>query len=168
MDYLSQCTVFVCVKQLHIKGMDSVVAFTSKAYKMILHLEIMRQCDINTPVRDTCIILHTLFKEATKMSRSTVRMDAQLPVYITKWCIPNMRDIFDHYIIHSITCKLFIFKPHHYKYHLHLYLRDGKCTGLTINMEYFQATHLLTHKLRKLNMDILQNILKGCTLFLLL
>ena len=34
-------------------------------------------------------------------------------------------------------------------------------------MEYFQATHLLTHKLRKLKIDILKNILKRCKLFVL-
>ena len=43
------------------------------------------------------------------------------------------------------------------------YYTYGVCRGLiidkmymlTINMEYFQATHLLTHNLRKLKMDIL-------------
>ena len=36
---------------------------------------------------------------------------------------------------------------------INIYYKLYLCTGLTINMEYFQATHLLTHKLRKLKID---------------
>ena len=116
-------------------------------YKLIEHLQFIISSDVlnvnlMTPTLLISVMLRNILHVPRVLSGSYTYMSHVYCLGATRTCP---------------TCTVWELHVHvprvlsgSYTYMSHVYCLGATRTGLTLNMEYFQATHLPTHKVRKL------------------